>query len=52
LRGRHCQRLLVHANRALDVQHVIRRWLGPLEWPPASAWRSIWILVRFCERAD
>ncbi|HMI19547.1 MAG TPA: primosomal protein N' [Sphingomonas sp.] len=33
LRGRHRQRLLVHANRALDVQDVIREWLGPLEWP-------------------
>jgi primosomal protein N' (replication factor Y) len=33
LRGRHRQRLLVHANRALDVQDVIRDWLGALEWP-------------------
>jgi primosomal protein N' (replication factor Y) len=33
LRGRHRQRLLVHARRALDVQDVIRAWLGPLEWP-------------------
>jgi primosomal protein N' (replication factor Y) len=33
LRGRHRQRLLVHANRALDVQDVIRDWLGPIEWP-------------------
>ncbi|HWI86910.1 MAG TPA: primosomal protein N', partial [Sphingomonas sp.] len=33
LRGRHRQRLLVHARRALDVQDVIREWLGPLEWP-------------------
>jgi primosomal protein N' (replication factor Y) len=33
LRGRHRQRLLVHARRALDVQDVIRDWLGPLEWP-------------------
>ena len=32
LRGRHRQRLLVHARRALDVQDVIRRWLGGLEW--------------------
>jgi len=32
LRGRHRQRLLVHASRALDVQDVIREWLGPLEW--------------------
>jgi len=33
LRGRHRQRLLVHARRALDVQDVIRAWLGALEWP-------------------
>jgi primosomal protein N' (replication factor Y) len=32
LRGRHRQRLLVHAARALDVQDVIRDWLGGLEW--------------------
>ena len=28
LRGRHRQRLLVHAARMLDVQDVIRDWLG------------------------
>jgi len=33
LRGRHRFRLLVHARRALDVQDVIRDWLGALEWP-------------------
>jgi primosomal protein N' (replication factor Y) len=33
LRGRHRQRLLVHAKRSLDVQDVIREWLGKLEWP-------------------
>ncbi len=33
LRGRHRMRLLVHAKRALDVQDVIRDWLGGLEWP-------------------
>ncbi len=33
LRGRYRQRLLVHARRALDVQDVIRGWLGALEWP-------------------
>jgi primosomal protein N' (replication factor Y) (superfamily II helicase) len=33
LRGRHRQRLLVHAARSLDVQDVIRTWLGKLEWP-------------------
>jgi len=34
LRGRHRFRLLVHARRALDVQEVIRAWLGALPWPP------------------
>ena len=33
LRGRHRYRLLVHATRALDVQDVIRGWLGGVEWP-------------------
>ena len=33
LRGRHRQRLLVHAARSLPVQDVIREWLGKLEWP-------------------
>ncbi len=33
LRGRHRFRLLVHARRALDVQEVIRGWLGSLDWP-------------------
>jgi primosomal protein N' (replication factor Y) len=33
LRGRHRFRLLVHARRALDVQDVIRDWLGALGWP-------------------
>jgi primosomal protein N' (replication factor Y) (superfamily II helicase) len=32
LRGRHRQRLLVHAARALDVQDVIRDWLEKVEW--------------------
>jgi primosomal protein N' (replication factor Y) len=32
LRGRHRQRLLVHAARSLDVQDVIRDWLAVLEW--------------------
>jgi len=34
LRGRHRFRLLVHARRALDVQDVIRDWLGSVVWPP------------------
>ena len=32
LRGRHRQRLLIHAARSLDVQDVIRDWLAPIEW--------------------
>ena len=32
LRGRHRQRLLVHARRSLDVQDVIRDWLANLDW--------------------
>jgi primosomal protein N' (replication factor Y) len=32
LRGRHRFRLLVHATRSLDVQDVIRDWLGALDW--------------------
>ena len=32
LRGRHRQRLLVHARRTLDVQDVIRDWLDAVEW--------------------
>ena len=34
LRGRHRQRLLVHAARNLDVQDVIRDWLAGIEWSP------------------
>jgi primosomal protein N' (replication factor Y) len=34
LRGRHRQRLLIHARRSLDVQDVIRDWLAELEWSP------------------
>jgi primosomal protein N' (replication factor Y) len=32
LRGRHRQRLLVHAARSLDVQDVIRDWLAGVDW--------------------
>jgi len=32
LRGRHRQRLLVHARRSLDVQDVIRDWLSDVDW--------------------
>jgi primosomal protein N' (replication factor Y) (superfamily II helicase) len=34
LRGRHRQRLLVHAARSLDVQDVIRDWLADIDWSP------------------
>jgi primosomal protein N' (replication factor Y) (superfamily II helicase) len=33
LRNRHRQRILIHARRTLDVQDVIRGWLGGLTWP-------------------
>ena len=33
LRGRHRQRLLVHARRALAVQDVMREWLGSVTVP-------------------
>jgi primosomal protein N' (replication factor Y) len=36
LRGRHRQRILVHAARVLDVQDVIRDWLGGVEWKPKT----------------
>jgi primosomal protein N' (replication factor Y) len=32
LRGRHRQRILVHAKRSLDVQDVIRDWLAAIDW--------------------
>ncbi|HET7817635.1 MAG TPA: primosomal protein N' [Sphingomicrobium sp.] len=34
LRGRHRQRILVHASRSLDVQDVIRDWLASVDWGP------------------
>jgi primosomal protein N' (replication factor Y) len=34
LRGRHRQRILVHARRSRDVQDVIRDWLASVEWGP------------------
>ena len=33
LRGRHRQRLLVHAERRVDVQAAIRDWLASVDWP-------------------
>ncbi len=35
LRGRHRQRLLVHASRQTELQNIMRDWLGALEWPKA-----------------
>ncbi len=33
LRGRHRQRLLVHARRSAPLQDALREWLGKLDWP-------------------
>ena len=33
LRGRYRQRLLVHAQRSVEVQTIIRDWLGSLHFP-------------------
>jgi primosomal protein N' (replication factor Y) (superfamily II helicase) len=33
LRGRHRQRLLVHAQRSVELQSILRQWLGELEIP-------------------
>jgi len=33
LRGRYRQRLLVHAQRSVEVQTIIREWLGCLQFP-------------------
>ena len=33
LRGRHRHRLLVQAGRAFPMQHMLREWLGGVEWP-------------------
>ena len=33
LRGRYRQRLLVHAQRSVEVQTIIREWLGGLQFP-------------------
>lgn len=33
LRGRYRQRLLVHAQRSVEVQNIIREWLGGLQFP-------------------
>lgn len=33
LRGRHRQRLLVHAQRSVELQAILREWLGGLNFP-------------------
>ena len=33
LRGRHRQRLLVHARRSADLQGMLRQWLGEVDIP-------------------
>ncbi|MGL5840103.1 MAG: primosomal protein N' [Sphingorhabdus sp.] len=33
LRGRHRQRLLVHAQRSVELQTIMREWLGGLDFP-------------------
>jgi primosomal protein N' (replication factor Y) len=33
LRGRHRQRLLVHAQRSVELQTIMRDWLGGLQFP-------------------
>jgi primosomal protein N' (replication factor Y) (superfamily II helicase) len=33
LRGRHRQRLLVHAQRSVELQAILRGWLGELNFP-------------------
>jgi primosomal protein N' (replication factor Y) (superfamily II helicase) len=33
LRGRHRQRLLVHAQRSVELQTILRAWLGELNFP-------------------
>jgi primosomal protein N' (replication factor Y) (superfamily II helicase) len=33
LRGRYRQRLLVHAQRSVEMQAIIREWLGGLQFP-------------------
>ncbi len=33
LRGRHRQRLLVHAQRTVELQAILREWLGALDLP-------------------
>ncbi|MCE7797718.1 primosomal protein N' [Sphingobium sufflavum] len=36
LRGRHRHRILIHARRQIDVQTMIRDWLGQVEWKAST----------------
>lgn len=36
LRGRHRHRLLIHAQRQIAVQEVIRDWLGQVQWKAST----------------
>ncbi|MFT3966696.1 MAG: primosomal protein N' [Sphingobium sp.] len=36
LRGRHRHRILIHARRQIDVQDVIREWLGKVQWKAST----------------
>jgi len=36
LRGRHRHRILIHARRQIDVQDVIRAWLGTVQWKAST----------------
>ncbi|HEX7874452.1 MAG TPA: primosomal protein N' [Sphingobium sp.] len=36
LRGRHRHRILIHARRQIDIQDVIRDWLGKLQWKAST----------------
>lgn len=36
LRGRHRFRLLVHARRSVDLQAIIRKWLGGINWKAST----------------
>ncbi len=36
LRGRHRHRLLVHARRGIELQAIIRKWLGGIDWKTST----------------
>jgi hypothetical protein len=52
LRGRHRQRLLVHAARALDVQDVIRDWLDGSSGGRRSGSASTSTPIHFCRQPE